>query len=88
MTSLTHFSFSLVCTPRMATTLVVVYVLPSSSPHQQNPTIFRTWATSADPLSYGKIVNIDVRITNSPEVDDENWGMAFLKGENDVADLG
>jgi hypothetical protein len=84
MTNLTHFAFSLVTTPRMATTPVVMYVLPPSLRHQRNPTIFRTWATSSDPLSYGKTVNIDVRIINSPEVDDEEWGMAFLKGENDM----
>ena len=84
MTNLTHFAFSLVTTPRMTTTPVVMYVLPPSLRHQHNPTIFRTWATSSDPLSYGKTVNIDVRIVNSPEVDDEKWGMAFLKGESDM----
>jgi hypothetical protein len=84
MTNLTHFAFSLVSTPRMRTTAVVMYVLTPYLRHQHNPTVFRTWATSEDPLSYGKIVNIDVRITNSPEVDDEKWGMAFLRGENDM----
>jgi hypothetical protein len=84
MTNLTHFAFSLVTTLRMATTPVVVYVLSPSLRHQHNSTIFRTWATNSDPLSYGKIVNIDVGIVNSPEVDDEKWGMAFLKGENDM----
>jgi len=68
----------------MTATTVVVYILTPSLRQQHNPTVFRTWATSADPLSYGRIVNVDVGITHSPEVDDEKWGMAFLKGENDV----
>jgi hypothetical protein len=80
MNSLTHFSFSLVTTPRMTTATVVVYVSTPSTGQQHNSTIFRTWASSADPLSYGKIV--DVGITNRQEVDE--WGMAFLKGENDM----
>jgi hypothetical protein len=84
MTNLTHFAFSLVSTPRMATTPVVVYVLTPTLRQLHNQTIFRTWAAGPDPLSYGTIVKIDVRLTNSPEVDDEQWGMAFLKGENDM----
>jgi hypothetical protein len=84
MTSLTNFAFSLVGTPRMTTIAVVLYVLTPSLRHQYNPTIFRTWATGPDPLSYGKIFNIDIGITDFQEVDEEKWGMAFLRGENEM----
>jgi hypothetical protein len=86
MTDLTHFAFSLVGTPRMTTTTpaIVMYTLPPSLRNQHNATIFRTWATSADPLAYGKVINIDVDIIDSREVDDENWAMAFRKGENEL----
>jgi len=82
MTDLTHFAFTLVGTPRTPTTAMVVYVLSPTLRLQHDATVFRTWATSGDPVAYGKIVNIDV--THSPEVRGMNWGMAFLKGENDV----
>jgi hypothetical protein len=82
MTNLTHFAFSLIGTPLMTTSPVVVYVLTPSLRLQHNATIFRTWATSSDPLSNGKIVNIDIRATK--EVEDDKWGMAFLKGDNDI----
>lgn len=81
MTNLTHFAFSLVSAARATTTAVVVYVLTPSLRQQHDSTIFRTWATSPDPLSYGEIVNV---VVGSPEIDDDKCGIAFLKGENDL----
>lgn len=83
MPGLTHFAFTLVGSPRTpTTTAMVVYVLSPTLRLQHDSTVFRTWAASGDPVAYGKIVNIDVM--HSPEVGGKNWGMAFLKGENDV----
>lgn len=84
MNNLKYFAFSLVSTPRMTTTPVVVYTIPPPAQRQQpcDPTIFRTWASSSDPLAHGKIINVG--ITHSPEVDDSNWSLAFLRGENDM----
>lgn len=82
MSDLTHFAFTLVGTPRAPTTAIVVYVLTPNLLLQHDATVFRAWATSGDPVAYGKIVDID--LTHSPGVRGLNWGMAFLKGENDV----
>lgn len=85
MSNLKYFAFSLVSTPRITTTPVVVYTMPPAQRQQQcDPTIFRTWASSSDPLAHGKIININVGITHSPEVDDSNWSLAFLRGEGDM----
>ncbi len=80
MPNLTQFAFPLVGTPRMATPPIVVYIIPPYLRQQQSSIIFRTWAMSADPIAYGKIVHVNIEVTQSPDVDDANWGMALLDG--------
>lgn len=63
---------------------VVMYTLPSSLRGQHNSTLFRTWATSADPLAHGKVVNIDVDIKNPREIDGGDSAVSFWKGENEM----
>lgn len=79
MPSLTDFAFTLMSEPSMTTTSIVVYTIPPHLRQQQSSIIFRTWAKSADPISYGRIVHMNVGVTHSPDVDDANWGIAFLR---------
>jgi len=81
MPNLTQFAFQLIGTPRTTTTSpIVVYTKPPHLRQQQSSVIFRTWAMSADPISHGKIVHVNIELTQFPDVDDANWGMALLDG--------
>ena len=80
MPNLTQFAFRLVGTQRMTTSPIVVYTKPPHLRQQQSSLIFRTWAMSADPISHGKIVLVNIELTRISDVDDANWGMALLDG--------
>ncbi|CAA7259018.1 unnamed protein product [Cyclocybe aegerita] len=78
MPNLLHFAFSLATPPGATATRILAYTLPTSS--AQSSIIFRTWAGSSNPLSYGRFFNLDVD-HSPPEL---KWEMAFLRNTNDL----
>lgn len=82
MPNLTHFAFTLVSSPGSQTIPLLVYALAKPSHHyQEGSTLFRTWATSPDPFSYGYIHALDVaHPSTSPSIPNAQWELAFFRG--------
>ena len=84
MPNLTHFAFSLVTAPGAPTMPILAYTLPSALRHQEKSIIFKVWAASLDPLTHGKLFNLNVDIPVSGVVPDLGYEMAYLRYEDDI----
>jgi len=82
MPNLTHFAFTLVSSPGSQTVPLLVYALPNSpNQRKEGSTLFRTWATSPDPFSYGYMCALDAaHPSNSLSIPNAQWELAFLRG--------
>jgi hypothetical protein len=82
MPNLTHFAFTLVSSPGSQTMPLLVYALPNSpNQRQEGSTLFRTWATSPEPFSYGHICALDAAYpSHSLSNPNAQWELAFLRG--------
>lgn len=79
MPNLTHFAFTLVSSPGLPNMPLLVYALPNQC--QEGSTLFRTWATSLEPFSYGYICALDVaHPSGSLSIPNAHWELAFLRG--------
>lgn len=84
MPNLTYFAFSLVYNTGSAVATILIYTTPTASPDpDQNASVFRSWTTSAEPLSYG--VTAKVNMTGMRTL---VWEMAYLRGEGEMNALG
>ncbi|KAF9526640.1 hypothetical protein CPB83DRAFT_837237 [Crepidotus variabilis] len=99
MPNLTSFAFALTRTPRSTAMQMVLYSLAPPHPSRRplprqdgeqrtsfNSTIFREWATSAEPLSHGKLVDVGVTLApfESDDSEERQLSMAFLKSDIDI----
>lgn len=78
MPNLIHFAFSLVYNPGSSVATILTYTLPAVAYPNRNASIFRSWATSDEPLSYGVTSYVSVTGISATQV----WEMAYLRGED------
>lgn len=78
MPNLIYFAFSLVYNPGSSVATILIYTLPTVAAQDQNTSTFRSWAISADPLSYGVIANVSM--TGISGSSTQAWEMAYLRG--------
>lgn len=78
MPNLIYFAFSLVHNPGSSVVTILAYTLPTAASQDQNASIFRSWAISAEPLSYG--VTTNVSLTGMLGASTHAWEMAYLRG--------
>ncbi|KAF4620713.1 hypothetical protein D9613_000834 [Agrocybe pediades] len=81
MIRLTHLSFSLLCRPEDRNVRILIYKLPTTNPN--NGATFLQWAASSDPLSHGKVVEIDVPNRGNDD-EDVDWETMFYRGYQDI----
>ncbi|KAF8161258.1 hypothetical protein B0H34DRAFT_372654 [Crassisporium funariophilum] len=84
MPNLIHFAFSLTGSSANPTVPVLTYSLPAESLPGQSSSIFRAWAKSSDPLSYGVLSHFNAaQDSNSLARVDTSWERAYLRGEDE-----
>jgi hypothetical protein len=79
MPNLIYFAFSLVHNPGSSVVTILAYTLPTPASQDQNASIFRSWAISAEPLSYGVSTNVSMAGTSGASTH-AAWEMAYLRG--------
>ncbi|KAF5320801.1 hypothetical protein D9619_001961 [Psilocybe cf. subviscida] len=82
MPNLTHLAFSLNHTEGSTKMDVLVYTCsgPSSHTPSKSGHIFRRWATSADPLEHGTVVQVDIQNVGSVSpIPEHCFELAFLR---------
>lgn len=82
MPNLIHFTFSLVYNPESSMVTILTYTLPTETSPDQTASIFRSWAMSDEPLSYGVITNVNMSGICTSSTQD--WEMVYLRGERDA----
>ncbi|KAF8806524.1 hypothetical protein BYT27DRAFT_6629075 [Phlegmacium glaucopus] len=79
MPNLIHFAFPLVYAPGSLVATMLTYTLPTAASPDQNASLFRSWTTSAEPLSHGVVTNVSMAGISAPHA----WEMAYFRGEGD-----
>lgn len=79
MPNLIYFAFSLVYSPGSSVVTILRYTLPAAASHDQNSSIFRSWAMSAEPLSYGVTANISMTEISGSKT--QICETAYLRGD-------